>query len=232
MIRSETRQSVLDEVLLEVRAVPDFTLLQIDREQLHLTQEKARERRARVRRARKIGEQAAEGERAGRRRRLDDVEALPAQIGAHLQRVPALEPGERVGNLRDARAEVGGRVRRRSELLIAADEKRRQGVWELGGEGMPGRFRPATRTCSTPRRSAPRSGGCRRCEARSACDPKGALVLDANAHAVVFCGTSVPVVTPLPSGTVSPDELFPEASQAAKTASWLAEKPRSIRALN
>ena len=39
---------VLDEVLLEVRAVPDLVLLQVDRELLHLAEQEAGERRAGV----------------------------------------------------------------------------------------------------------------------------------------------------------------------------------------
>src|SRR5258705_78720 len=36
---------VLDEVLLEVRAIADLLLLQVDRERLHLSEEETRERR-------------------------------------------------------------------------------------------------------------------------------------------------------------------------------------------
>ena len=56
-----------------------------------------------------------------------------------LERVPALQPGERVGDLRHAGAEVGRGVRRRSELLVAADQERRQRVRETArSTGMPG----------------------------------------------------------------------------------------------
>ena len=75
-----------------------------------------------------VGEQVAEGERPRRRGRLHDVQALPAQVRAHLERVPALQPREGIGNLRDAGAEVRRRARRRSELLIPPDEKRRDRV--------------------------------------------------------------------------------------------------------
>ena len=44
---------VLNEVLLEVGAIPDLVLLQVDRELLHLAEQKARERRAGV--ARRAG---------------------------------------------------------------------------------------------------------------------------------------------------------------------------------
>ena len=36
---------------------------------------------------------------AGRRRRLDDVQPFPSQIGAQLDRVPAFDPRQRVGDL-------------------------------------------------------------------------------------------------------------------------------------
>ena len=45
-------------------AVADLLLLQIDRELLHLAEQKAGERRARVGDARQVGEEAAERERA------------------------------------------------------------------------------------------------------------------------------------------------------------------------
>ena len=77
MIRFDSAPVVLDEVLLEMRAVPDLVLLQVDRELLDLAEEKAGERRSGVGDAREIGEQAAEGERAGGRGRLDDVQRAP-----------------------------------------------------------------------------------------------------------------------------------------------------------
>ena len=161
---------VLDEVLLEVGAIADLLLLEVDRELLHLSEQEARERRARVRRAREIAEQVAEGEGPGRRRRLQHIEALPPQVRTHLDRVPALQPGERVGDLGHAGAEVCRGVRRRSELLIAADEKRRQGIGKLrASHGMPGRFSAddAERAELAPRFGRP-PGACRRCGARSA----------------------------------------------------------------
>ena len=99
---------VLNEVLLEVGAVPNLRLLQIDREPLDLTQEKAGQRRACVaggcRIRRQIGEQVAECELARRRRGLHDVQPLPAQIGSHFERMSSLHPGERIGNLGHAGA--------------------------------------------------------------------------------------------------------------------------------
>ena len=75
--RSRHFPVVLDEVFLEVRALLDRRLLQIDRERLNLAEQEARERRARVGDVRLVAEQVAERERAGRRRRLDDVRAAP-----------------------------------------------------------------------------------------------------------------------------------------------------------
>ncbi len=83
---------VLDEVLLEMGPVANLLLLQVDRELLNLAQEKARERRAGIGGAGKVGEQVAERERARRRWRLDHVEALPAQVRSHLQRMSSLQP--------------------------------------------------------------------------------------------------------------------------------------------
>src|SRR6185369_8583757 len=71
---------VLEEVFLEVGAIADLFLLEVDRELLHLSQQEARERRPGVRGAREIAEQVAEGERSRWRRRLQNVEALPPQI--------------------------------------------------------------------------------------------------------------------------------------------------------
>ena len=82
-----------------MRAVADLLLLQVDRELLHLAEEEAGERRAGVRRTPgRSREQVAEGERAGRRRRLDHVEPLPAQVAPRLEGVPPLQPGQRVGD--------------------------------------------------------------------------------------------------------------------------------------
>jgi hypothetical protein len=57
---------ILNEVLLEVRAVADRVLLEVDGELLHLAKQKARQRCARVGDAGEIGEQAAEGEQPSR----------------------------------------------------------------------------------------------------------------------------------------------------------------------
>ena len=98
--------------------------------------------------ARQVAADRVERERAGRRRRLDDVQPLPPPIESHLERVAPFQPRQRIGDLGDARVEVRRRVRRRAELLVAADEKRRQRVGELRGrrdagnaEGGSGRCR-------------------------------------------------------------------------------------------
>ena len=121
MTRFETRQSSWTKYSWKWARLRICILLQVDRELLHLPEQEAGQRRPGVRRCpRQVGEQVAEGERPGRRRRLHDVQTLPSQIRPELERVASLQPGERIGNLRHARAEVGRRVRRRSELLIAA----------------------------------------------------------------------------------------------------------------
>ena len=153
------RQSSWNEVLLEVRAVPDLLLLQVDREQLHLPQQKAGERRARVRGSRQIAEQVGERERPRRRGRLHDVQPLPPQVAAHLESVPALQPGERVGNLRHAGSEIRGRADRRAQLRVAGDGERRQRVRKLGvgrnaGQPQDGRCR-AAQLCGVPVNGAP-----------------------------------------------------------------------------
>jgi hypothetical protein len=89
---------ILDEVLLKVRSVPNLFLLQINREQLDLPEEKAGERRARVGRRRcvrwQIGKQVAESELARWRWGLDNVEPLPAKVSANLERMSSPYPHE------------------------------------------------------------------------------------------------------------------------------------------
>ena len=122
---------VLNEVLLSARSFLNLLLLQIDRKTLHLSEQEARERRSGIAHAGQIAADRIERERTGRRRRLNHVQALPAPVQSHLQSVAPPQPCERVRDLRHARVEIRGGVRGRSELLIAADEKRRQRVREL-----------------------------------------------------------------------------------------------------
>ena len=72
-------------------------------------------------------------------------EPLPPPVEPHLDRVAPLHPGQRVGDFRHARAEVRRGIRRRSELLVAADEERRQRIRKL-------RRRGNARECSARRR--------------------------------------------------------------------------------
>ena len=129
---------VLDEVLLKVGPLLYSGVLQVDREVLDLPQEEARERRPGAGHAGQIAADGVEGEGTCRRRRLDDVQSLPAPVEPHLQRVAAFHPGERVGDLGHARAEVGCRVGWRPELLVAADQERGHRVRKLGRGGNTG----------------------------------------------------------------------------------------------
>ena len=97
-----------------------------------MPEQEARDRRSCIRDAGKIREEAAESERAGWRWWLDDVQTLPAEVGTEFHRVPALQPRQRIGNLRHAGAEVGGCVRRRTELLVAGNQKARKRIRKTG----------------------------------------------------------------------------------------------------
>src|SRR5260221_1480136 len=103
--------------------VPDLRLLQVDRELLHLAQKKTGQRGSRVGDSGKIREEIAEHERPCRRRRLHNVETLPPEVRAHLERMPSCQPCQGIGNLRHAGAEIARGVGWRSKLLIAGDEK-------------------------------------------------------------------------------------------------------------
>src|SRR4029077_10297088 len=102
---------VLQEVFLEVCTLLDLGLLEVDREGLHLPEEEAGERRASARDARQVAADRVEGERPGGRWRLDDVESFPPPVPSRLDRVPRLDPRERVGYLGDTGVEVGRSVR-------------------------------------------------------------------------------------------------------------------------
>ena len=198
----DTRQSSWTKYSWKCARFRICVLLQVDRELLDLPEKKAGERRPGVGGAGQIGEQVAEGERAGRRRRLDDVEPLPTQIGAHLDRVAALQPRQRVGNLRHARAEVGRGVRRRPELLITGDQKRRQRVRKRAVAGIPGRLSAADaerRQLRGRRRDrAPRVADAQLVQQAVG---KRALVARRERPRRGVLRASVPVVTPLPSGS-------------------------------
>ena len=122
---------VLNEVLLEVRALLDVGLLKIDGKGLHLSEQEARERVAGARNAGQIAADGAEGKRSRRPWWLDHVQPLPSPVEPRLHGVAAFEPGERIGDLRDAGTEVRRRVVRRSELLIAIRRERRHRAGEL-----------------------------------------------------------------------------------------------------
>ena len=78
-----------------------------------------------------IAADGGEGKRSRRPWRLDHVEPLPSPVEPHLHGVAALQPGQRIGDLRDAGAEVRGRVARRSELLVAVRREGRHRVGKL-----------------------------------------------------------------------------------------------------
>ena len=114
VMRSLMRQSSWNEAPWKCARFRIWVLLQVDREGRDLAEQEACQRRTGVRHGRLIGEQAGEGEDTRRRRRLDDVQPLPAQVAAELNHVPTLLPAERIGKLGDAGPEVGRRVGRRS----------------------------------------------------------------------------------------------------------------------
>ncbi len=72
-----------------------------------------------------------EGKRSRRPGGLDHVEPLPTPVEPHLHGVAALQPGQRIGDLGDAGAEVRGRVVRGSELLVAVRREGRHRVGKL-----------------------------------------------------------------------------------------------------
>jgi hypothetical protein len=88
-------------------AVANLLLLQIDLKRLHLAEQKTGERRARVRHVGQVAAERAEDKQSLRRGRLNYIQPLPAKIGARLDAMTAPREGERVGNLTDARTEVG-----------------------------------------------------------------------------------------------------------------------------
>src|SRR6185436_18148159 len=84
---------VLNEVFLNVRALLNIGLLEIDIECLHLSQQEAREGITGGRDAGEIAPDYREGERSSRPWRLDDVEPFPPPVETHLHRMSTLQPG-------------------------------------------------------------------------------------------------------------------------------------------
>ena len=122
---------------------------------------------------------------AGGRRRLHDVQPLPSQIDAHLERVTPLQPRQRVGDLRHAGAEVGRRVQRRAELLVAGDEKVGSVFGTARSKECPAGSARRRRAAERRRRSGRRCAGCRRRAARSAAVRERALIARGKRHDVV-----------------------------------------------
>src|SRR5206468_4593614 len=96
-----------------------------------LAQEEGREAEARARGPlRVVGEGLLEHEAAGRVRSVGEVEADPALVRAHLERVAPAHPGEAVRHLHDVRLAVPARepAASRSEGKHARDVDRWEGV--------------------------------------------------------------------------------------------------------
>ena len=136
---------------------------------------------------------------------LDHVEPFPAPVEAHLHGVPALQPGQRIGDFRDARVEVRRGAHRRPDLLITVGSEGGHRVGETPhSRGSPEcsarcplvkavALRP-DRRCDACLRHAAHSGGCPRMSADN---------LRRTPRHRVFCGpmATLPAgIVPLPSG--------------------------------
>jgi hypothetical protein len=120
----------LREVFLDMSSGANDLVLKIDGKLLNLPQQETRQRVACSLGSRLVCEQLGKLEHAGWIGRLDYIEPFPSRIEAEFESMPTHLMSKVIDQLSDVSPEIGVRVGRGTDLLVAGDTEYRQGLVE------------------------------------------------------------------------------------------------------